>query len=210
MYSVNGEHFVSFLSLRSKKDNLLNLFEKNSGYYFRRGSVIYLYYNFFSRFFYYILIINFKIDKNNYMAYSHLKLLHLLAVVIFLGNIITGLFWMHIAVKTKDLKIISHTIKGIIKADRLFTIPGVIVITVCGLLAAIYANYPILGSGWIFWSIIMFSISGIIFSYKVAPLQKKIYSLTMNKENDSGFDWTQFNKNISNGIYGDYLRLLLH
>ena len=66
------------------------------------------------------------------MDYSYLKLIHLIAVMIFLGNIITGLFWMHIAVKTKDLKIISFTIKGIIKADRYFTIPGVIVITTGG------------------------------------------------------------------------------
>ena len=48
------------------------------------------------------------------MEYLYLKLIHLFAVVMFLGNIITGLFWMHIAVKTKDLKITSHTMKGII------------------------------------------------------------------------------------------------
>jgi hypothetical protein len=34
------------------------------------------------------------------MGYALFKVIHLLAVVIFLGNIITGLFWMHIAVKT--------------------------------------------------------------------------------------------------------------
>src|SRR6187397_1286256 len=112
------------------------------------------------------------------MNYSYLKLIHILAVMIFLGNIITGLFWMHIAVKTKDLKIIIFTIKGIRDADRYFTIPGVIVITTFGLLAAIFGHYPILRTGWIFWSIIMFSISGLSFMIKVAPLQKKIYDLT--------------------------------
>src|SRR6188768_3959519 len=97
------------------------------------------------------------------MNYSYLKLIHIIAVVLFLGNIITGLFWMHFAVKTKDLKIIHHTMKVIIVADRYFTIPGVIIITAGGLLAAIYGNYPILRTGWIFWSIVLFSISGIIF-----------------------------------------------
>ncbi len=80
-----------------------------------------------------------------------LKLIHILAVILFLGNIITGLFWMHIAVKTKDLKIINHTMNGIIKADRYFTIPGVIIITAGGFLAAIYGHFPILRSGWIFF-----------------------------------------------------------
>lgn len=129
-----------------------------------------------------------------YMNYSYLKLIHLIAVMIFLGNLITGLFWMHIAVKTKDLKIIAFAMKGIIKADRYFTIPGVIVITTGGLLAAIYGHLPILKTGWIFWSIITFSISGLAFSFKLAPLQKRIYNLTLNKENSASFDWGNFGK----------------
>ncbi|HMJ46192.1 MAG TPA: DUF2269 family protein, partial [Ferruginibacter sp.] len=118
------------------------------------------------------------------MNYTYLKLIHLIAVMIFLGNIITGLFWMRFAVKTKDLKIINFTIKGIRKADRYFTIPGVIIITAGGFLAAIYGHIPILRTGWILWSIIMFTLSGLIFSFRLAPLQKKIYDLTLNKEND--------------------------
>jgi len=128
------------------------------------------------------------------MDYTYLKLIHLLAVTIFLGNIITGLFWMHIAVKTKDLKIINHTMKGIIKADRYFTIPGVIIITAGGFLAAIYGHFPILRTGWIFWSIILFSISGLAFAFKVAPLQKRIYNLTFNKESSKDFDWINFSR----------------
>ena len=128
------------------------------------------------------------------MDYSYFKLIHLIAVILFLGNIITGLFWMHIAVKTKDLKIINFTMKGIIKADRYFTIPGVIIITAGGFLAAIYGHLPILKTGWILWSIIMFSISGLAFSFKLAPLQKKIYKLTLNNETATDFDWHNFNK----------------
>ena len=128
------------------------------------------------------------------MNYSYLKLIHIIAVMIFLGNIITGLFWMHIAVKTKDLKIINFTMKGIRAADRYFTIPGVIVITSFGFFAAIFGHYPILHTGWIFWSIILFSISGLAFAFKVAPLQKKIYQLTLHKESSNDFDWKYFNK----------------
>jgi len=128
------------------------------------------------------------------MNYAFLKLIHLIAVVIFLGNIITGLFWMRFAVKTKDLKIISFTMKGIRKADQYFTIPGVIIITAGGFLAAIYAHIPILRTGWILWSIIMFSLSGLVFSFRLAPLQKKIYDLTFNKEDVNDFDWKNFNK----------------
>jgi len=126
------------------------------------------------------------------MVYAFLKLLHIFAVIIFMGNIFTGLFWMHIAVKSKDPKIISHSIKGVIKSDRLFTIPGVIFITLGGFMAAISGRLPLLHTGWIFWSIVLFSISGLAFAWKVAPLQKKIKNLTSNHSGD--FDWTFFKK----------------
>lgn len=127
------------------------------------------------------------------MSYTYLKLIHVAAVMIFLGNIVTGLFWMSIAVKTRDLKIIHFTIKGIIRSDRYFTIPGVIIITVGGFLAAINGHVPILKTGWILWSIVLFSASGLAFGFKVAPLQKKLHNLTLNQQNP-GFDWDNFRK----------------
>lgn len=128
------------------------------------------------------------------MAYIYLKLIHIIAVILFLGNIFTGLFWMHIAVKTKDIKIIFHSISGVITSDKFFTIPGVIFITAAGILAAIYGHIPILRTGWIFWSIVLFSLSGIVFAWKVAPLQKKILIMVSQKEGLKNFDWIAFNK----------------
>jgi uncharacterized membrane protein len=119
------------------------------------------------------------------------------AIVIFLGNIFTGLFWMHIAVKTKDLKIISHSMKGIIKSDRLFTIPSIFFIVTGGFAAAIHVKTPILHTGWIFWSLVLFSISGIAFGWKVAPLQKKVYRLASGQDSSNNFNWQNFNKAYS-------------
>ena len=41
--------------------------------------------------------------------YALLKFVHVLAVILFLGNVITGLFWKAHADRTKDPKIIGHT-----------------------------------------------------------------------------------------------------
>ena len=128
------------------------------------------------------------------MDYTYFKLIHVAAVMLFLGNIITGLFWMRIAVTTKDVKIISHTMRGIIKSDKYFTIPGVIIIIFGGFMGAIYGHFPILRTGWILWSIILFSISGLAFSLKVAPLQKKISRFVMDKETLNDQDWIDFRK----------------
>jgi uncharacterized membrane protein len=87
---------------------------------------------------------------------------------------------MHIAVKTKDLNINSHSIAGVINRDRIFTIPGVIVITIGVFLTAIHGSIPILRTGWIFWSLILFSISGIAFAVKVVPLQRRIHEIVNN------------------------------
>lgn len=128
------------------------------------------------------------------MTYSLLKLLHLLAVVVFLGNISTGLFWMSIAVKTQDLKIISHSIKAVIRSDQLFTVPGVLFIVIGGFMAAILGRLPLLDTGWIFWSIVLFSFSGLAFAWKVVPLQKKIAQLVNTDKASTNMDWAHFNK----------------
>ena len=106
-------------------------------------------------------------------TYALLKLVHVFAVIIFLGNIITGLYWMKKADKTNNLSIISFTMKGIINSDRLFTIPGVIVITIGGLSAALYGGIPLLKTGWVFWSLVLFTLSGLIFHPNLPPLNRK-------------------------------------
>jgi uncharacterized membrane protein len=131
------------------------------------------------------------------MNYNYLKLLHLIPVMLFLGNIVTGLFWMRFAVKTRNVTTINFTMQSIMRLDKYFTIPGVVIITAAGILSAIYGHLPILRTGWIFWSIIMFSVSGIVFSIKLIPLQKQIYNLTLNKETLNAFDWKNFEKKYS-------------
>jgi len=104
------------------------------------------------------------------MVYLYLKLFHVLFVIMFFGNIIVGIFWKMYAQKTKDPDKIAFTFKGIIKADKIFTMPGVIGLTIFGLGAAIYYDFPILGTGWILWSIILLIVSGLAFMGKLIPL----------------------------------------
>lgn len=104
--------------------------------------------------------------------YLAMKSLHILAVVLFLGNIITGVFWKDHADRSGDPRIMAHTLDGIIRSDRLFTVPGVVLIIVFGVAAAILGHFPILGTDWILYSIILFVISGGAFMFKVVPLQR--------------------------------------
>lgn len=109
--------------------------------------------------------------------YLWLKLLHVAAVVAFLGNITTGLFWKRHGDRTHDARIIAHTLDGIIRSDEWFTIPGVVLIVAGGVAAAIVGGFPLLGTGWILWSIVLFTVSGLIFVVRIVPLQRQMRTL---------------------------------
>lgn len=111
------------------------------------------------------------------MSYVAWKLVHIVGVVMFLGNITTGLFWAAHAHRQHDFRTIASTFDGIIRSDRWFTVPGVVAILAGGFVMAINGGFPLLGTGWIFWPLVLFSVSGAGFAIWVAPLQKKIRAL---------------------------------
>jgi uncharacterized membrane protein len=108
------------------------------------------------------------------MQYLLLKSLHVVSVVLFLGNIITGVFWKIHADRSAGLRERALALDGIIRSDRWFTLPGVVAIIVSGTLMAITAHLPIIGTRWILWGIILFGASGVAFQFGVAPLQRKL------------------------------------
>jgi len=108
------------------------------------------------------------------MTYLLLKLLHIVSVVVFLGNILTGLFWAAHANRSRNFSFIASTFDGIIRSDRIFTTPGVVGILVSGVAAAILAGFPLLRTGWILWPLALFAISGAAFGMRVAPLQRQL------------------------------------
>lgn len=124
--------------------------------------------------------------------YLLLKLLHVIAVIVFLGNITTGLFWHAHAARTKDPKLLAHTMDGIIRSDRLFTIPGVITIIATGVALALYGHLPLLRTGWILWTLILFAVSGFIFMLRVAPLQRRLRALAETAAQSGSFDYSNY------------------
>ena len=125
--------------------------------------------------------------------YLWFKLIHVAAVIAFLGNITTGLFWHRHAARTRDPRLLAFTMDGIIRSDRIFTVPGVIVILTAGIFAAIHGNLPILRTSWILWTIILFSISGFAFMSQVAPLQRKLHAMAAaGAKAPGGFDYAAY------------------
>ena len=124
--------------------------------------------------------------------YLLLKLLHIIAVIAFLGNITTGLFWHAHAARSRDPRLLAFTMDGIIRSDRWFTLPGVAVIILSGVAAAVVGDYPLLGTGWIAWTLMLFAVSCIAFVLRVAPLQKQLRELAALGAESGQFDYAPY------------------
>ena len=107
------------------------------------------------------------------MQYAIMKTVHILAVVLFLGNIITAVFWKLHGDFAGTLEARAQALDGVIKADRIFTLPSVALIVITGVWMALTLKISFLTT-WILWALVLFGFSGACFSLFVGPLQKKL------------------------------------
>jgi uncharacterized membrane protein len=126
--------------------------------------------------------------------YLWMKLLHILAVVMFLGNITTGVFWHRHAARTRNPRLLAHTMDGVIRSDRLFTMPSIFVIIATGIIAAVQGGLPLLRTGWIAWTLALFAVSGLLFMFRVAPLQRQLRTLAETGAASGSFDYGAYHR----------------
>jgi len=124
-------------------------------------------------------------------VYLVLKLVHVAAVIVFVGNITVGVLWKSIGDATRDPAIMAYTMKGIIRADKVFTIPAIIVLLVGGIGAAQVGHLSILGTGWILWGIVLFTISGIAFG-PLSRAQRGIRDVALEGVATGHMDWDRY------------------
>lgn len=98
--------------------------------------------------------------------------LHLVGVVVFVGNIITAAFWKVRADLSKNPAVIYSTVKNVMLADYVFTLPGLVLIIVSGIVMAVQAKMPLSGLNWLTLSLILFAVTGVIWLAVLIPLQR--------------------------------------
>jgi uncharacterized membrane protein len=104
--------------------------------------------------------------------------LHIAGVILSIGNFIVTAFWKIRADAQKDAAIIHHSVKNVMLADYLFTLPGTILILGSGLIMAIKANLPMAGFNWLTLSLILFGITGALWLFILIPVQRKMIQLS--------------------------------
>ncbi|MCF6409658.1 DUF2269 family protein [Pseudalkalibacillus salsuginis] len=103
---------------------------------------------------------------------SVLLFLHIFGAVIFLGNIVTAAFWKVRADLKRDPKFIHDTVKNVMMADFIFTLPGLILIIGSGILMAVQSGYSMDTFNWLTLSLFLFVLSGIFWLAILIPIQR--------------------------------------
>ncbi|NQT64203.1 MAG: DUF2269 family protein [Candidatus Marinimicrobia bacterium] len=101
-----------------------------------------------------------------------IKVLHILGVVLFLGNIIISSLWRLLAQRAEDKSVHKFSIKLIQRTDIIFSIPGVILIAVTGHMLATGLG-GIGAHSWIYHSYALLTVSALIWVAGLMPIQRK-------------------------------------
>lgn len=112
-------------------------------------------------------------------SYQWHKVLHILGVVIFMGNMIVGPVWFSFAYYSKDAHVLKFAARLLQKTDLYLTIPGVALTVLNGLcLSAVYGGSH--AQPWLMHSIYLI-LSMWILSVPLVFLQEKLF-LTIENE----------------------------
>lgn len=121
--------------------------------------------------------------------YQLLLLLHVGGVVVFIGTIFCALVWQQAARRSESRPIIAHTYHMLNRFDKLITPVAVVTITLTGVFLAELGGLLILRTGWIFWSLVAWGVSGALFATALFPLQKR-----MERETNEEALWAESKK----------------
>ena len=103
--------------------------------------------------------------------------LHILAAVVFVGNIITSAFWKTRADKSGNLETIAITSRSLLQADYIFTAPGIAVLLVTGIWMVGLSDWARFQEPWLGISFVLLIITGIIWLAVLLPQQRRMVRL---------------------------------
>ena len=106
-----------------------------------------------------------------------LLVLHILAAVIFVGNIITAAFWKTRADRSGNLETIAITSRSLLQADYVFTAPGIVVLLVTGIWMVGLSDWARFQEPWLGGSFVLLIITGIIWLAVLLPQQRRMVRL---------------------------------
>lgn len=105
------------------------------------------------------------------MLYALMKTLHLLGVVLLIGNVTVTSFWKVFADRSRNAGIIVQAQRMVTLTDWVFTTGGILLIIIGGFGAAYVGGIPPFGARWLIEAELLFALSGTIWLAVLVPLQ---------------------------------------
>jgi len=104
--------------------------------------------------------------------------IHILAAVIFLGNLITTAFWKVRADRSGNLENMAMTSRAVLLADYVFTGPGIAALLVTGILLAGLSGWERFQEPWLGISLMLLLVTAFIWAGVLIPLQLRLVRLS--------------------------------
>ena len=105
------------------------------------------------------------------MSYETFKIIHLLGVVLFLGNIIVTGVWKVMADRTGEPSTIAFAQRLVSLTDWIFTAGGVLLILIGGYGMVYVGGLDLRGEAWLLWGQGLFIASGFVWALILIPAQ---------------------------------------
>ncbi len=103
--------------------------------------------------------------------YGFLKFIHLLGIVLLLGNVTVTSIWKVFADRTRDPRTIAFAQKMVAGTDWSLTLSGIGLTIAGGYGMALFARMPLLENGWLLYGQLAFLVSGAVWLGILLPLQ---------------------------------------
>lgn len=100
-----------------------------------------------------------------------LRLLHLFAVVVFLGDIAVTAVWRLLADQTREPRVIVYALRLVLITDRYLLMPSALVLAATGFLIAHLRDIPVWSSPSYAVAQILFMLSGVLWNLVLRPIQ---------------------------------------
>ena len=105
------------------------------------------------------------------VLYLTFKFLHVLGVILLVGNVTVTAVWKVFADRTREPKVIAFGQRLVTITDWFLTVTGIVLLVVGGYGAAMVSNMDVFGARWLIWGQLLLAISGIIWIAILIPAQ---------------------------------------
>lgn len=105
--------------------------------------------------------------------YSVLTTVHIVSLIVLVGNVTITSFWKVLADWSKDVSTIAFAQRAVVIADWLFTVPAIVFLVISGYWLVILIGADPINDFWLLASQLLFVASGLIWLAILVPIQAR-------------------------------------